>query len=184
MGSHGRRRLQRWILGSVAERMMRHSPIPLLIVAAAGKGVAPTPAIRRILVTTDFSKGTPDAVDYALSVARVYRAAVTILHVVDDSAVPLGTKPSSAETGRIRDQIDALVPAVDRRNVTARVEIGKPYTTILRVIKSLRPGLVVMNTHGMGMIDRVIIGSTTERVVRGLGGICPALLIPPPGKRR
>jgi nucleotide-binding universal stress UspA family protein len=114
----------------------------------------------------------------------MHGAAVTILHVFDDSAVPLGTRPSSAMTAGIQDRIEALVPAEARRNVTARVEVGKPYTTILRVIKSLRPGLVVMNTHGMGMIDRVIIGSTTERVVRGLGGICPALLIPPLGKGR
>src|SRR5262245_10719819 len=61
MGTHGRRGVERWFIGSTTEKLMRHSPVPLLTISASGKRPAPGAQFRRILVTTDFSDGTPDA---------------------------------------------------------------------------------------------------------------------------
>ena len=61
----------------------------------------------------------------------------------------------------------------------ARVDSGEPYRVILNTIKKLKPSLVVLNTHGHGFLNRILIGSTAERVVRGGAGLSPMLLIPP-----
>jgi nucleotide-binding universal stress UspA family protein len=62
MGTHGRRGFERLLLGSVTEKMVRHCPVPLMTIGAGRKSVASPPNIRRVLLTTDFSEGTRDAV--------------------------------------------------------------------------------------------------------------------------
>ena len=61
MGTHGRRGVERWFMGSTTEKLLRHTPVPLLTIAAPGEKPVAAPQFRRILVTTDFSEGTPDA---------------------------------------------------------------------------------------------------------------------------
>src|SRR5881392_2009916 len=57
MGTHGRRGVERWFMGSTTEKLMRHSPVPLLTISASGEQLPPAPRFRRIVVTTDFSEG-------------------------------------------------------------------------------------------------------------------------------
>jgi nucleotide-binding universal stress UspA family protein len=180
LGTHGRRGIELWIMGSVAERMMRASPIPLVVL---GSGAKAGTSLQQVLVTTDFSKGTADAIAYAVSVGEKHAAKVTILHVIETPPAALGWEPPLKLKTDIGRQLAKLAPP-DNSDVTTRVEIGTPYSTVLDVIKELKPGLVVMNTHGQGMVERVLIGSTVERVVRGVGGKVPMLLIPPMKKRR
>src|SRR5688572_7199745 len=80
MGTHGRRSLGRWILGSTTERLLRHSPVPLLITSDSRRRSTNT-GFRRILVTTDFSDGTTDALKYAFSFAQENQSTLTLLHV-------------------------------------------------------------------------------------------------------
>src|SRR6185503_12775349 len=61
MGTHGRRGVARWFIGSTTEKLLRHSPVPLLTISGSGEKLVEGPRFRRILVTTDFSEGTPDA---------------------------------------------------------------------------------------------------------------------------
>src|SRR5439155_10392572 len=68
MGTHGRRGVERWFMGSTTEKLLRHSPVPLITISAADEKVSPR--FGRILVTTDFSEGTSDALAYAFSVAQ------------------------------------------------------------------------------------------------------------------
>src|SRR5688572_15118246 len=70
MGTHGRRGFERFVLGSVTERMIRNCPVPLMAIGSAGKPAASAPKIRRVLVTTDFSDGSPEAVQYAVSIGE------------------------------------------------------------------------------------------------------------------
>src|SRR5207344_2353311 len=82
MGTHGRRGFERWIIGSTTERLIRRSPVPVLTLSAAARGGF---RFRRILVTTDFSRGTVNALDYAFSIARENRAGITLLHVLEET---------------------------------------------------------------------------------------------------
>jgi len=150
---------------------MRHSPVPLVTISAAGERPS-VPRFRRILVTTDFSDGTPDALAHAFSVAQENDSRITLLHVVHEpTANPL--------LKEVEKQLYDLVPAeaMNWCDVDTRVEAGVPYRIILKTIQDEGIDLLVMNIHGKGMLDRALLGSTAERVVRVAP--CPVMLIPP-----
>jgi nucleotide-binding universal stress UspA family protein len=178
MGTHGRRGLERWFIGSVTERLLRRTTVPLLAIGKAQPKAAP-PAIRRILVTTDFSTGTSDAIEYAFSIAQECQANVTLLHVIDDISADISGRYRDSLIESIREKLEKLVPEEARNwcEVKTRVDTGSPVRRILSILKSGKSDLLVMNVHGKGMFDRALVGSTAERVVRGAG--IPVLLIPP-----
>ena len=62
-------------------------------------------------------------------------------------------------------------------DIRTRVETGVPYRMILRAIEYEQPDLLVMNIHGKGMLDRALLGSTAERIVRA--AFCPVMVVPP-----
>jgi nucleotide-binding universal stress UspA family protein len=179
MGTHGRRGVERWFMGSTTEKLLRHSPVPLVTISASGEKSFNGPRFRRILVTTDFSEGTADALAYAFSVAQENESEVTLLHVVHDISADLSGKYRDSLLDGVRKQLDEMVPAEARNwcNIVTRVETGVPYRIILRTVEEERPDLLVMNIHGKGMLDRALLGSTAERVVRAAS--CPVMMIPP-----
>jgi len=181
MGTHGRRGFERLVLGSVTERMVRHCPVPLLTIGASGKTSSAGPKIRRILVTTDFSDGTAEAVGHALSIGQRYRAKVTLLHVLHDAAVDALFKYRDSLVLGIEAELQKLIPerALDLCDVETQVKDGVPGTVIPDLVKSGAFDLLVMNIHGKSLLDRALIGSTAERTLRAAAGICPVLLIPP-----
>ena len=178
MGTHGRRGVERWFMGSTTEKLMRHSPVPLLTISASGE-LPPAQRFRRIVVTTDFSEGTPDALAHAFSVAQENEAEITLLHVVHDIAADVSGKYRESILKGVEKQLQNLIPAEARNwcEVNTRVETGVPYRIILRTLEDEKVDLLVMNIHGKGMLDRALLGSTAERVVRAAS--CPVMLIPP-----
>ena len=179
MGTHGRRGVERWFMGSTTEKLLRHSPVPLVTISAMSERAFNMPRFRRILVTTDFSDGTPDALAYAFSVAQENESQVTLMHVLHDISADLSGKYRDSLISGLRRQLDDMVPAEARNwcDIVTRVETGVPYRIILRTIEDERPDLLVMNIHGKGMLDRALLGSTAERVVRAAS--CPVMMIPP-----
>jgi nucleotide-binding universal stress UspA family protein len=179
MGTHGRRGVERWFMGSTTEKLLRHSPVPLVTISAMDERAFNMPRFRRILVTTDFSDGTPDALAYAFSVAQENESQVTLMHVLHDISADLSGKYRDSLINGLRRQLDDMVPAEARNwcDIVTRVETGVPYRIILRTIEDERPDLLVMNIHGKGMLDRALLGSTAERVVRAAS--CPVMMIPP-----
>jgi nucleotide-binding universal stress UspA family protein len=178
-GTHGSKGFERWLIGSVTEKLMRHCPVPLLVVGGRNKAADSLPEIQRILATTDFSEGTAHALNYAFSIAQEAQAEVDLLHVVDDLALigPTANVRESLIDG-VRKKLDRLVPSTARSSQPrTTVAIGVPYQAILKTARKDKAGMIVMNIHGKGMLDRVLVGSTAERVVRGAA--CPVLLIPP-----
>ena len=79
----------------------------------------------------------------------------------------------------VQKQLEDLVPEEAKTwcDVDTRVETGVPYRIILRTLEDEKIDLLVMNIHGKGMLDRALLGSTAERVVRVAS--CPVMLIPP-----
>jgi nucleotide-binding universal stress UspA family protein len=190
MGTHGRTGIDRWFLGSETEWLMRHTPVPVLTISA--KERLREPAFRKILVTTDFSEGTADALDYAFSIAQENKSRITLLHVVNDIAMDVSRKYRDSIIEGVNSKLEEMVPeeAWDWCDIRTKVEVGHPYRLIERTLEKEKPDLLVMNIHGKGMLDRALLGSTAERIVRSAK--CPVLLIPPikkaagktrPGKR-
>jgi nucleotide-binding universal stress UspA family protein len=186
MGTHGRRGFERLVLGSETERMIRQCPVPLMVVHAHEKHGAAPASIRRILVTTDFSPDTRDAVTQALFLTRESGANLTLLHVVPDLVVEAGDKDREPLLRGIVTELDRLIPPTARKwcAVETRVELGLPVEVIPQILTSGKFDLLVMNIHGKNTLERTFIGSTAERTLREVAGVCPVLLIPPKTEAR
>src|SRR6516165_6209610 len=137
MGTHGRRGVERWFMGSTTEKMLRHSPVPMLTISATGEKVSTAPRFRRILVTTDFSDGTSDALAYAFSVAQENDARITLLHVIHDASADVSGKYRHSLIQGVEKQLADLVPPEARNwcDVVTCVATGVPYRIILRTLE-------------------------------------------------
>jgi nucleotide-binding universal stress UspA family protein len=185
MGTHGRSGFDRLLLGSAAEKTLRTSLVPVLIVPphtpdAVRAGRDP---FERILHATDFSDASARALRYAASFAQHPGAQLTLVHVIEP--LPVGYDPlvgvtfsdEAAADESAKTQLRQLVPtAVTAGCETATVVTrGKPYAEILRVATERRADLIVLGVHGRGALDRLVFGSTTEHIVRR--ATCPVLTV-------
>lgn len=147
-------------------------------------------AFRRILCPIDFSPASIKALTYAAAFASWYKAELEVLHVepVFDAAVVRTTAAQEGESaGRTRpvshhdvlSQIDHAISAAGAGTVNRRVFAleGRADETIVARARAQRADLVVMGTHGRSGIDRMLLGSVTEPVLRT--SPCPVLTVPP-----
>lgn len=181
MGTHGRTGLNRLVLGSVAERMLRVSPVPVLTVH---DDTRLAPDVERILVPADGSDRARVAADHGITVAAATDAALHVVHVVDLAAISgqFGSPEiidALEESGR--NAVDDVIHRADEaalRSVEASVLSGRPAPAILDYIDERDIDLVVMGTHGRTGLDRYLLGSVTEKIVR-LADV-PVLTVSPP----
>lgn len=189
LGTHGRSGFERWVLGSVAERVLRLAPCPVLTVPKAAGEAAPI-LFRRIVCAIDFSDCSMYALDYATSLAQQADAQLTIVHVIElppdiprelHETVRAGPRSLSeyialAEAegrGRLDDAVAGRVSAPV--SVDKVLAAGKPYREILRVASERCADLLVLGVHGRGALDRLFFGSTTQHLVRQAA--CPVLTL-------
>ncbi|OYR48289.1 MULTISPECIES: universal stress protein [unclassified Halorubrum] len=129
----------------------------------------------RILVPTDGSTEGERAVAHALDLAAVHDAAVHAVHVVDTASYAGMPMEASWEgVGELlRGDAEEAVAAVEELaeetvvDVETAVVEGSPSREIIRYAEGNGCDLVVMGTHGRGGIDRLLLGSVAEKVVRG-----------------
>jgi len=146
------------------------------------------PEFRKILVPTDFTDASIDAAAYALVLSRRYKARLYLLHVVDTTEEASGFYVPHLSYDNIEGEMKAAAGEMLRRfrtrrfrgvkQIETRVLTGRPHKAILRYAKSEGVDLIVMGTYGTGGIDKVLFGSTTERVMRKSN--IPVLVVPPP----
>jgi nucleotide-binding universal stress UspA family protein len=139
--------------------------------------------LKRILVPTDFSESARHALTYGVSFASEYKAQLTLLHVVETLAVgyasdlfPVPMAEVFQEmSGYARAELAKLAAEARGRGVDVRelVVQGKPSVEIIRVAREETVDMIVLGTHGKGVLDQALFGSTTERVVRKAP--CPVL---------
>ncbi|MDS0474439.1 universal stress protein [Natrinema sp. 1APR25-10V2] len=168
MGTYGRTGLDRFVLGSVAERLLRESPVPVVTVH---EETVVDSTIDSVLVPTDGSDCAAAAVDHAIELATATDAALHAVNVVDlgvfwdeSAAVALDALEDAGErvTERVVERAgDAGVATAD-----AAVLTGTPHREILTYADEHDVDCIVMGTHGRSGLDRVLLGSVTERVVR------------------
>jgi nucleotide-binding universal stress UspA family protein len=180
MGTHGRRGPEHLALGSVAERVVRLAPCPVLTVGPAAHPAAG--AVRRLLVPVDFSEHATRALAHAALLAEAYGARVDVLHALDVATLPptldvglVWTDPAEDRVERTREGLAAIagrhLPPERRGDVL--VEVGDPAQAIRAAARD--SDLVVMGTHGRTGFRRLVLGSVAERVVRRAP--CPVLIV-------
>jgi nucleotide-binding universal stress UspA family protein len=150
MGTHGRSGVDRYLLGSLAERTLRTAHVPVLAVREDGAHGA-TPTVGTVLLATDGSDGAERAADHAIAVAAATGARLHALTVGDDGGPAEGAAARAREAG-----VDA----------TAAVRSGRPHEAIREYAEGHGADLVVVGTHGRSGVERVLLGSVAERVLR------------------
>jgi len=172
MGTHGRRGIDRMLFGSVTEEVVRTAPCPTLTVRADAD-VSPGQAVARILVPVDFSEASEAAVDHAKEIALTYGAEINLLHVVEEPFYPsnYGLDAMSFPTQEVVDRVEKQLGEMVREKIGyehAMVEatVGHPVDGILDYVDTREIDLVVLATHGRTGLDRMLLGSVAERVLR------------------
>lgn len=168
MGTHGRSGLDRLIVGSVAERTLRVAPIPVLTVHSETTIDA---EFETILIPTDGSETADIAADRAIQIGAATGAAVHIVHVVDLTVVPdepdgVILDAMEAEGQQAVNRIIGRAEAAGIHAVEASVLSGTPAKAIVDYTTARDVDLVVMGTHGRSGLQRYLLGSVTEKVVR------------------
>lgn len=140
--------------------------------------------LHHILVPTDFSGAAREATDYALGLARQFKAAITLYHVIEDPVVYIPALGGYTPQPRELEEFSSValaewVVAEDSpgHEIHRVWEHGHPVSSIIEYAKKNGCDLIVMGTHGRSMLSHVLIGSVAERVVRK--ALCPVLTVPP-----
>lgn len=131
---------------------------------------------KHVLVAVDGSPGAEKAAEFARKIAIDTGALLTALVVIEppstfvfgplDLVAPMSGFPSSDALGRAQTLLDALKKGMPDREMNSRVEIGAPADKIVTVAKELDVDLIVIGARGLGAVDRFLVGSTSEKVVR------------------
>ena len=196
--TRGHSGLKHLVLGSTAERVVRYAPCPVLVLRGAkyqsfllnDESAAAGFKLRKVLVSSDFSKCSLAGVKYAARLAKRTGASLRLLHVVYPYAQVFAMDRMAAD----------ITPLVERANAAAREDMSKlarrKFLRDIVVETEMRAGatideicsatnesdidLIVASTHGRTGFKRALIGSTAEHLVRYAE--CPVLIVPSRGR--
>jgi nucleotide-binding universal stress UspA family protein len=187
MGTHGRRGFDRWMLGSVADRVVHKARCAVLTVPRPPEGAPPPPGrlYQRILCPVELS-GSEAILETAFSIAHSAGARLTLLHVLEDlpqheaaarlAHVDWATFHEGLEQdARHRLRTAAANHPLPGCEVDEAVVAGKPYREILKIADTSGASLIVMGIHGHNPLERLFFGSTTLHVLRQ--SACPVLTV-------
>jgi nucleotide-binding universal stress UspA family protein len=185
MGTHGRSGFERLFLGSVTEKVLRSTHVPVLTVPPPVERVGSV-VYKTILCPIEFSNPSTRALEYALRLAEETDAHLILLHVIEALTVETSLGEISHFTvpeyyrhleEDARARLKSALPDEARVWCTPeeRVVFGKARHTILQLAEEVNADLIVMGVHGAGALNRRLFGSTTHRVIREAR--CPVLTL-------
>lgn len=180
MGSHGRRGVRRLLLGSVTEEVLRAGKWPVLTVHR--EDATDHPEYHKILVPVDFSNRTAAQLEVAADLARRFDASLELVHVVDPPIVPELYMPIAPLVVDVKQATDEAITRIEelaaplRETVEVRGEVlvGSSVHEIMGWAKQ-GIDLIVMPTHGYSGLDRMLMGSVAEGILRR--SECPVLVL-------
>ena len=140
-------------------------------------------SIHRILIAHDFSETSEAALNYAMSLATRFEAAVTVVHAYDipsmgaPEVMVLATDWLSQISAVARESLDAVVARAQKKGVSVDGELreGSAWREINEVARSRHADLIVVGSHGRKGLPRALLGSVAEKVVRTAP--CPVLVV-------
>jgi len=194
MATHGRSGIGRWALGSVADKVLRATERPVVLIRAKGarsdmlkKGV-----FKRALVPLDGSKESEAVIPYIEELASMLGAEVTLLqvmavvyHVYISGDAPAQVPYTEEEMKPLKASAESYLEKVGSglrgKGVTTKcqVRVGAAGHEIIRLADEIGADIVAMSTHGRSGVGRLVFGSVAEKVVRT--GNTPVLLVRTPG---
>lgn len=187
MATHGRSGAQRWLLGSVAEKVLRGAANPLFLVRASAAQTAPQRIINSIVVPLDGSALAEDVLPTVSSWAQALDLEVTLIRAFEmPGAMYAGSEVYLPDYDQLRaDSHDEAAAYLKKqeielvkegvRTVAIRTMEGPPADEIINYAHNEPRALIAMSTHGYSGVKRWILGSVTEKVVRH--GDDPVLIV-------
>ena len=157
------------IIGSTCERVLRHAPCAVLVVAGSFRPLA------RVLCAVDFSEPSRRALTIAAEIAAERGATLTLVHVVSNrdralfaqaallAGAPDARKAAEETLRRWAGEIDTC-PA---SRITVIVVDGRPGEAVVDAARAGQADLIVAGSHGRTGLQRALIGSVAEEIVRG-----------------
>jgi nucleotide-binding universal stress UspA family protein len=177
MGTHGRGLVGRWLIGSVTQRMLQKVEIPILTVCH----VARFPAFDRILFATNLSEPSKEGSRFALELAQMTDSNLTALHAVD-VGVEGGAEAAVYLSGRrleeARAKMDEFKAEASRQKLKVETVLaeGAAADAILKTAEEHSADFIVITIEKGGLMERTLVSSTAERVIREAD--IPVLAIP------
>ncbi len=141
-------------------------------------------SIKSILFPTDFLAGSQKALPYAVDMAKMYGVKLYVVHIIQDLSHLTGWSPINISHDEVYreiedsalEEIDAIFEGItDFHNFERVVIKGDPAEEILNFAKEKKACMIVMGTHGKEGLNRLIFGSTTDKIVRHAE--CPVLTV-------
>jgi len=166
--------LGRWVGGSTAHTLVRCLDIPLFVTAHT-----PMP-VRQVLASVDLSDAAGPTIQQAERVARLFDAQLHVVHVVEPLPIipdtPLQFNDEEVYR-RSEEHLERYVwPRIEYPKTTKSLRRGTAVDTIAAEVADRSAEIVVLGSHGKGWVDRILIGSVTERVLSTLP--CSVLVVP------
>ncbi len=169
IGTHGHTGFKRFLLGSVAERTVKESPVSVLTVKGDGHAEAP----KVIVVGVDFSKHSEEAVALAADWARAFGATLHLVHGLElrmpfvtpyEVAVPEALIDAAYAEGRKR--LDSLAASIAGVEVRTELASAPAHAALDGVAERVRADLIVTGSRGLGGFKHAVLGSVAERTLR------------------
>ena len=188
MPTHGRTGLMHLFLGSTAERIVQHSPCPVLVTRgnSARSNNGSRFRMGTILVPVDFSSCSREGLQYAISFANEFGAKIILLHatylgyIYSSEGTAIYDIPALQEAARQKGerQMREIVRSINFGSVKFETVLteGSPVLDICAFAKDHGVDLIITSTHGLTGLKHVLIGSIAEQVVRHAP--CSVLVVP------
>jgi nucleotide-binding universal stress UspA family protein len=171
MPTHGRRGLERFLLGSVTERVINTAEVPVVAVTPDGER-PPTYPCQELLVPTDGSRGAELALDEGITVAKATGATLHLLHVVETGSLGPDAR-SVLKEGELTERANEIVTtatetaeAASLETVTSEIAFGVPSKEIRNYIEANAIDLALLGTHGETDFSRYMMGGVSAKIVR------------------
>ncbi|NOX90276.1 MAG: universal stress protein [Calditrichaeota bacterium] len=176
IGTHGRSGLEHFLIGSVAEKVVRYARCPVLTVRSKEYI---TEQFTKIVVPFDFSEPSILALKSAIEVMDSPESEIHLIYVVEEEVHPalyawgmrsvIEIIPDIISKVEERmENIVSQIPELKKAKIVKTVREGKPHKQISKYVEEVQPDLIVIGTHGLVGLDRFLLGSTTERVIRSI----------------
>jgi nucleotide-binding universal stress UspA family protein len=182
--THGRSGVSRWLTGSVANRIIQLITRPTLVIRPVETAKVTAPSFNKVLVTLDGSEFAERVLPYVRSSAP-FGSEIILLSIPEiPEAQAFGAVVEEIQALRQESEkkaqqyLEGVAAALKEDGINARVVVtgSRPAETIISVMEAEQVDLLMMSTHGRGGLDRLLVGSVAERIIRNTSR--PVFLLP------
>lgn len=173
MGTHGRKLVSRWLIGSVTQALLRKLPVPILTVCHVARPLS----FSRILFATDFSDLSKEGLHFVLDLAGSMKSDLVAAHVIERRPPVTYETPQVAtlfdeERRRALDEARSAFARIESeakgRNIKVETVVaeGIPAEAIVRIADENAVDFIVVSVRKKGRLERTLMGTTAERLIR------------------